>query len=216
MTKEAAPLPAKDAVIERNTLLDRLLVEGEMVQDNDGKPMRVYPMSNEIATRLGVTPSWVSKFARTHRCFQRRAELKAKIEAQARDELVRHEAKRVAFDTERTLRLCDTVLSKYEEAITEHGVGRITSADINTIVRLRRYLMGDADTRQEVRSQVSLEDMQSAHRQLLVDVQNMTRAECGIEDGAAEEPRAPSFDEVNSGGEVDRQVDQEEAQMDVH
>src|SRR5690348_14886707 len=68
-----------------NAEIDRLLVEGELVTDADGKQVRVYPMSREVAERLGVSPSWVSKLARQNRCFQRRAELRSRIETQARE-----------------------------------------------------------------------------------------------------------------------------------
>jgi len=195
------PVRFIDSTIQHEEI-DRLLVEGETVTGNDGKPMRVYPMSREIAERLGVSPSWISKYARAHRCFERRAELQSQVQAKAHAELVREEGKRLAFDTERMLKICDKLMEKYEEAIDERGVGNFTAADLNTVARLRRFLQGDADSRQEVKNGVTLEAMQAAHLQLLKMINGATPEEAGVEND-------DSLLESGKNEEVESKVDLE-------
>ena len=167
---------------DKSALIDRLLVEGELVDDGRGHRVRVYPMSQEIADRVGVTPSWISKFAKRNRCFQRRKEFQARVESKAQDERERQEAKRLAFDTDRALRLCDRILEKYEEAVENDGIGRITAADVNTVLRLRSYLQGGADSRQEIQGSLSLEAAQEAHRAMLSTLRNASAAESGMDE----------------------------------
>lgn len=181
MSNELGRKPRSMEQADRNGEMERLLVEGELITGSDGKQTRVFPHGCEIAERLGVSNAWVSKFANKHRCFQRRAEYQAKVQAKVQQKLVRQEAKRIAFDTERSVSLCDKVLARYEDMLDERGVGNFTVADMNTVIRLRRYLQGDADSRQEVTNAITLSSLQTAHREMLRQVHDVSPEECGIE-----------------------------------
>ena len=220
MTTKQLGRPKKSmADADHNAEIDRLLVEGELVEDDDGKKTRVYPMAIEIAARLGVSPSWVSKFAKKNRCAQRRAVLQAKVSAKAQEKLIERESSRLAFDTERSLSLCDKVLGSYEELIAQHGVTTFSAGDLNTVVRLRRFLQGDADSRQEVTSSITLETLQGAHRQMLTQMRDMTPEECGIEsdDGPVPGTNPPMrpFDGAGLESEVDPEMNQIDPALNV-
>jgi len=197
---------------DRAAVIDRLLVEGELIVDERGNEMRSYPKSIDIAARLGVSPSYVSKYAKLHRCFQRRRELRDAVDAKVRDRIANRQARRIVFDADRMLSMCDRILEKYEDAIKVDGITKVTSADVNTIIRLRRFIEGDPDSRREVVNRnVTLETIQEAHRRMLADVQRMTPEECGFDapkaTASGKSPRAASTDFDDLGGEIDRNVE---------
>ena len=152
---------------DRNAQLERLLIEGEVVSDEHGNEKRVFLTGQAIATQLGISPAWVSKFATTRKCYERRAAWKKAVQDKAREKLASQEADRIAFDLDRQLSFCDGILVKYQQAIEERGVGNVTAADINAMIRLRHFIAGNADTRVETQQQtVTLEMMQEAHAKL--------------------------------------------------
>jgi transposase-like protein len=53
--------------------LDRLLVGGEEVLGRDGERLQRFPSFREVARRLGVAHSLITKYAREHNCVERRA-----------------------------------------------------------------------------------------------------------------------------------------------
>lgn len=53
--------------------LDRLLVHGEFVEADGGRPSHRYPSYRELANRFGVGTTFINRFARRHNCLERRA-----------------------------------------------------------------------------------------------------------------------------------------------
>ena len=212
MSKEPGrPLRAQED-IDRSAEIERLLVEGELVTGADGKQTRVYAKSSEIAARLNVSKSWISKFAHKHKCFQRRAEFQAKVRAKVTEQLIEKEADRIAFDTQKQLEFCDEILGQYREAIKERGVGNVTSTDINNLIRLRRLLQGEADSRQEVHNGVTLEMMEAAHQNLMRAYDSTSAAERGYSDDeprptSAPAPPARPFEAVAPESQLHPEVD---------
>jgi predicted transcriptional regulator len=203
---------------DRNTEIERLLVEGELVTDTNGAEVRAYPLAYEVAERLGVSKSWVSKYARQNRCLERRAVFQHAVKTQVRDKIVRSEANRVAFERAEQLALCDQLLAKYTDAIESREVGNVTATDINAIVRLRHFISGDADSRAEVTHGVTLEMMQAAHREALRTVHIATPEERGRDDAnvfTSNTPLASSFDEAGQESEVHQEVDQKLTKQEV-
>jgi hypothetical protein len=155
---------------DRNAQLERLLIEGDVVSDEHGNEKRVFLTGQAIATRLGISKAWVSKYAQTRKCYERRAAWKKAVQDKAREKLAMKEGNRIAFDLDHQLALCDGILVKYQQAIEERGVGNVTAADINAMIRLRHFIEGNADSRVETQQQnVTLEMMQEAHAKLVDD-----------------------------------------------
>lgn len=153
---------------DRNAEIDRLLVDGEMVDGDDGRPRRVYPLGKDIAARLGVSSAWVSKYASNHQCLERRRAQQRVTQDRAQQKLSELESDRIVFDLDRQLTLCDSILEKYREVIEERGIGNVTASDINAMIRLRHFIEGNADSRVETQQSVlTLEMMQEAHRDLV-------------------------------------------------
>ena len=159
--KGAAPaLPAEE--------VDRLLVFGEVVTCDDGSSQTVtYPSYRDLAERFGVSTTLIAKYSKDHNCIRRREQAKARIQAQADQKLVELRATAVALSKDDELRIIDTYLAGFEKALAEGRVRFDNPGDFNTMVRLKEFVMGGADSRQEIHASLSLEDIQARHQRMI-------------------------------------------------
>jgi hypothetical protein len=148
--------------------LDRILVFGEVVPCEDGNGTTVaYPSYRELADRYGVSNSVIAEYAKTHNVQRRRREAQARIQAKAENKLVEIRANAIALSKDDELRIIDGYLSGFEKALGEGRVRFDNPADFNTMVRLKEFVMGNADSRQEIHAALSLESLQARHRQAM-------------------------------------------------
>ena len=200
--KGAAPaLPAEE--------VDRLLVFGEVVTCDDGSSQTVtYPSYRDLAERFGVSTTLIAKYSKDHNCIRRREQAKARIQAQADQKLVELRATAVALSKDDELRIIDTYLAGFEKALAEGRVRFDNPGDFNTMVRLKEFVMGGADSRQEIHASLSLEDIQARHQRMIRVVGETSSAvrgelpgptsgmvldaEPGDHEGDADPPRAPT------------------------
>lgn len=148
--------------------LDRLLVHGEVVQCKDGvNTMVVYPSMREIADRLGVSHTSVQEYARTRNCLRRREVAQARVEEKADQKLVELRATARAVSRDEELRIIDSFLLGFERALAEGRVRHDNPTDFNTMIRLKQFLQGGADSRQEVHARLTLEDIQERHQNMM-------------------------------------------------
>ncbi len=165
--------------------LDRILVFGEVVPCEDGNGTTVvYPSYRELAERYGVSNSVIAEYAKTHNVQRRRREAQARIQAKAENKLVEMRATAIALSKDDELRIIDGYLSGFEKALGEGRVRFDNPADFNTMVRLKEFVMGNADSRQEIHAALSLESLQARHRQVM-RVADASPAERGEVDRAA-------------------------------
>ncbi|ACY13346.1 hypothetical protein Hoch_0718 [Haliangium ochraceum DSM 14365] len=148
--------------------VDRLLVFGEVVACDDGKGVTtVYPSFREVARRYGVSHSVVTSYAQRHNCMRRREIAQARIEAKTDEKLTEMRANRFALTKDDELRIIDRYLSEFEEAVAAKRVPCDNPSDFNTMLRLKQFIQGGADSRQEVHAGFSLEALQARHRRML-------------------------------------------------
>jgi hypothetical protein len=165
--------------------VDRILVFGEVVPCEDGNGTTVvYPSYRELAERYGVSNSVIAEYAKTHNVQRRRREAQARIQAKAENKLVEMRATAIALSKDDELRIIDGYLSGFEKALGEGRVRFDNPADFNTMVRLKEFVMGNADSRQEIHAALSLESLQARHRQVM-RVADASSAERGEVDRAA-------------------------------
>lgn len=167
--------------------LDRLLVFGELVESGEAEPVVVFPSYRALAKRFGVSHSVVSDYAKKHDCLKRRATNQARLEARTDDKLVELLSTVLAVSKERTVRLLDRFIIEFEKSMDEGRIRADSLSDLNLVVRLKEFLLGNADSRQEVHAALSLEDLQARHREMLKALETSSEAERGNELG---EPRA--------------------------
>ncbi|ACY13618.1 hypothetical protein Hoch_1021 [Haliangium ochraceum DSM 14365] len=148
--------------------VDRLLVFGEVVACDDGKGVTtVYPSFREVARRYGVSHSVVTSYAQRHNCMRRREIAQARIEAKTDEKLTEMRANRFALTKDDELRIIDRYLSEFEDAVAAKRVPCDNPSDFNTMLRLKQFIQGGADSRQEVHAGFSLEALQARHRRML-------------------------------------------------
>jgi len=161
--------------------VDRLLVHGEIVEAEDGREMQVrYPSFRTIADRYGVAHSLIADFAKKHNCLQRRKQTAARVKELADSKLIELRADALAVTRDDQIRAIDRFLTKFEEALEDGRVRFDNPADYNTMCRLKAYLLGDADSRQQVMSGFpTLEELQKRHAAMLARIQQSTPGERG-------------------------------------
>jgi hypothetical protein len=162
--------------------VDKILVFGEVVPVGDGDETTVYfPSYRELAERYGVSNSVISEYAKSRNVQRRRKEAQLRIQAKVEQKVVEMRAKAIAFSKEDELRIIDSYLAGFEKAIAEERVRFDNPADFNTMVRLKEFVMGNADSRQEIHASLSLEVLQTRHREMMrtVHVSPAERGEVG-------------------------------------
>jgi hypothetical protein len=65
------------------------------------------------------------------------------------------------------LRIIDSYLAGFEKALAEGRVRFDNPGDFNTMLRLKEFIQGGADSRQEIHAALSLEELQARHRRML-------------------------------------------------
>ncbi len=176
--------------------LDKLLVFGEVVALPDGTTTTVHPSRRQLAERYGVSTSLIASYSRSHNCKRRREEAKARITARTDQKLVELRASSIAVSKDDAIRMIDGYLVNFERALGEGRVRFDDPTDFNTMVRLKEYVLGGADSRQEIHASLSLEDLQTRHARMMREVREATPSEQGIIDAR---PLSSSASTAESG-----------------
>jgi hypothetical protein len=163
--------------------VDRLLVHGELVEADDGSEMHVtYPSFRTLAKRFGVAHSLIADYAAKHNCLLRRQQSAARVHDLADAKLAELRAEAFAVTRDDQIRAIDRFLVKFEEALEDGRVRFDNPADYNTMCRLKAYLLGDVDSRQEMTGSpfpFTLEDLQRRHAAMLARIRDSTPEERG-------------------------------------
>ena len=159
--------------------IDSLLVYGEMVEQADGKKALSFPTYREIAKRYSVANSLIARYAKQHDCMRRRTTERMRLTIKTDHKLLELRAKTMADSADDALHLLDAYLGGFEKAVAEGRVRFDNPSDLNTILRLKAFLEGGADSRQEIHVGLSLEDLQQHHHRTLIMQREATAAERG-------------------------------------
>lgn len=156
-----------DAPVIDWDLVDSLLVFGEKIASEDGGSESLrYPSFADLAKRVGVSKTRIWKFAQKRNCLKRREEARLREEIKYEQKVIERRAEARALSTEEELQIIDGYLRGFKQALDEGRVRFDTPTDFNTMLRLKEFKMGNADSRQEIQGAVSLEQIQSRHKQL--------------------------------------------------
>ncbi|WP_338869352.1 AT hook motif domain protein [Myxococcus stipitatus] len=183
--KTGRPRKSAEPALPRQEL-DRALVFGDVKTLPDGSTMTSYASYRELAERFGVATSLVANYAKEHNCLRRREEAKVRIATKADQKLIELRANAIAVSKDDALKMIDGYLLGFEEALAEGRVRVDNPTDFNTMVRLKEFVMGGADSRQELHATFSLEGLQARHAQALRAAQESTPAERGEVDAVLE------------------------------
>ncbi|GEL75714.1 AT hook motif domain protein [Myxococcus virescens] len=191
--KTGRPRKSEEPALPRQEL-DRALVFGDVKTLPDGSTMTSYASYRELAERFGVATSLVANYAKEHNCLRRREEAKTRIATKADQKLIELRANAIAVSKDDALKMIDGYLLGFEEALSEGRVRVDNPTDFNTMVRLKEFVMGGADSRQELHASFSLEGLQARHAQALRAARETTPAERGEVDAEVVESSNENLD----------------------
>lgn len=208
--------------------VDRLLVFGDVLQDDDGTSRVSYPSYRDLGERFNVAHSLIARYSTQHNCLARRKNAQDRVRQIADTRIVEKRAQDLVVSREHQVRIIDQYLDGFEKAVGEGRVRYDNPGDFNTLCRLRAFLSGEADSRSEVLGGMpTLEDLQRLHREATERWEQTSpsdRAELPEEmygfDGAArsrgEERRAPTpdLDGVNHDDDGADDPDDDDADAD--
>ncbi len=161
--------------------VDRLLVHGEAVEDDDGVTHIHYPSYRELAERFGVAHSLIGRYAKRHNCLARRKRAQKQAKELSDEKLIELRAEVLAISRDDQVRIIDRYLVGFEQALAEGRVRFDNPSDFNLMCRLKHFVNGEADSRQETLTGMpTLEELQRRHKEMLERVANTTPAEFGV------------------------------------
>jgi hypothetical protein len=147
--------------------IDRLLVFGEVVRDEaTGHEDLRYPSYRELGRRYGVSGSLIGQYATQHQCMQRREDNRLREQIRFEQKVIEKRAEARALSTAEAIGIIDEYLRGFQEAVADGRVRFDSPGDFNTMARLKEFLTGNADSRQEVQGVVTLDQLQMRHRAL--------------------------------------------------
>ena len=177
--------PRKDCRQTDYNAIDTLLVLGEFrTSENDGEPRVFYPSQREIARRFGISHTQLSVYAKKHNCTQRRHFARQRLLAKTEEKLLELRAQAMAFSKEDALATIDHYLINFRKAVAEDRVRTDSPSDFNLMLRLKEFLAGGPDSRQEIHTSLSLETVQQRHREMLATIEGTSEAEMGCLNGS--------------------------------
>lgn len=162
--------------------LDRLLVFGEVKVLENGATTTVYPPYRQLAERYGVAPSVIASYAKSHNCMKRREQTATRVAVRTEEKLIELRAEAIAVGEDRLVQMIDEFLLSFEKALKEGRVRSDNPTDVNTLARLKAFILGGADSRSEVRTILSLESIQERYARMLRDQREATPEMAGVID----------------------------------
>jgi hypothetical protein len=155
--------------------IDRLLVFGEMVRDQEsGREDLRYPSQRELGKRFGVSSGLIGYYSKQHQCMKRREENRHRAQVSFEQKLVEKLAEARAISTAEAIEIVDAYMRAFREALEEGRIRVDNASDFNIMMRLKAFLEGKADSRQEVQGVITLEQMQARHRALRAQLESLT------------------------------------------
>jgi hypothetical protein len=155
--------------------IDAALVHGErQVDPITGEEVLQYPSLAVLAERYGVSRTLIWKFTHKKRCYERRKEAQAMVQARTDAKVIEKVANARAAATSDVAGIVDTFISRFRTALDKGEVRVDSAADLDRLVRLRELISGNADSRGEVLGQLTLEAIQGRHRRLRGQVEAIT------------------------------------------
>lgn len=163
--------------------VDRLLVHGEQVIDGKtGEERLTYPSLAVLAERYSVSRTLMWKYAHRHHCFERRKEAQVRTQARTDDKVIEKVSSARATHTVDVLGVVDQFLLSFEKDLRAGKVRTDSAADFDRLTRLREFVTGGADSRQELTGSVSLVAIQARHQRLRAQVERVPAELTGVVD----------------------------------
>ena len=203
--------------------VDKIMVFGERHVDpaTGGERVR-YPSLAELASRYGVSRTLMWKYAHKHNVFERRTEARLKTEARTEDKVIEKISAARANATVDVLGVLDQFILRFQTDLLEGRVKTDSAADFDRMARLREMMNGgprESRVQVELRGGLTLEVIQSRHRAVRSQVEQLTPAIAGTVEAVLErvgadgpsankppEAEPPAMDDERDEDEVDQEL----------
>lgn len=140
--------------------MENAYVWGETLgQRPDGSYERKYPTFKQLGKQFGLAPSVVHYYAKRGKWADRRLAAIKKTKEEFDDELAKSRARK----TVGIIGGLDLWIEKFIKELEADKVDCTSVADLNTIARLRNFLLGGGDSRTETKISVTLEQLHERH-----------------------------------------------------
>ena len=180
--------------------IDAALVHGErQVDPITGEEVLQYPSLAALAKRYGVSRTLLWKFTRKKRCYERRKEAQAMVQARTDAKVIEKVANARAAATSDVAGIVDTFISRFRTALDKGEVRVDSASDLDRLVRLRELISGNADSRGEVLGQLTLEAIQVRHRRMRGQLEGMSPELAGTQGHDAGDDQAAGGGERGDG-----------------
>ena len=156
------------------------LVYGELVEQEDGTTTTVYPSYREIAERYGVTVSVISEYAKSRNVPKRRELARSRFESRREEKLIELRAEVASFNDARMLSMLGGYFESAEASVKEGRMRIDSMAEIDKAWRLKSFIEGGPDSRQELRGTISLEALQQRYEAMQRNTRDTTVAMTGF------------------------------------
>lgn len=156
--------------------IDQLLVHGDVSETDDGKHSHWrYPSYRELGKKYDVSHTLIARYAKNHNCLKRREVARQQTKELSDSKLVELRADQLTIGRDDAIRTIDRFLVDFEVALAEGRVRCDNPSDFNLMVRLKAFIMGEADSRHEELGGITLADMQAAHARVLKQEEEIRR-----------------------------------------
>ena len=169
--KQGRPKPGRRPKVDYRQV-DKLLVSGE--QDPGDKKLLVYPSYAELAERYGVSKSTIAQYASRHNCTHRRKNLINELQAKLEQKLIEIRTDPRALAIGEVVGIIDAYVRLFAQRVHSGEIRADNPADVDRLLRLKEFLLGNADSRTEVTGHISLEAIQTRHKQTLAILKTTT------------------------------------------
>jgi hypothetical protein len=156
-------------------IIDAALVHGEReVDPKTGEEILRYPSLAVLAKRYGISRTLIWKYTQKARVYERRKEARAMVLARTDAKVIEKLSNARALATADVAGIVDSYISGFRQALDEGKVRVDSPADLDRLVRLKELIAGNADSRSELRGQLTLEAIQARHHRLRGQLEGMT------------------------------------------
>lgn len=182
--------------------VERLLVDGEIVQDETGTEQRVYPTLRQLAARFDVSVSLISNFAAKYRCVERRQQTRSVPRVCADQQFVDSLAQDLARGVGHRdmLGIISRFLLGFEKDLREGRVRTDSASDFERLFKMQEMINDSVQQQQQGSGQLSLDAVQHRQRLLLVQQTATTTELTGALGGSADAAASADIREESGSG----------------
>jgi hypothetical protein len=174
-------------------------------QREDGSYVRKYPTFKQLGKKFGCAPSVVHYYAKRGNWADRRL----RAIKQTKEEFDAELAKSRARSTADVVETMDRWIKGFDDKLRQGKVDTTSVVDLDKIVRLRAFVLGQGDSRTEVKVTVTLDMLQQRHqasRARLLDAVGPVAGELPNEEAAVLAGRVLDSGEPTHEGEEEPQA----------